>query len=155
VTPTISDGGFTVSKARQTTVISLAALRRLRFPLNGASTSDPAVDDAARTALAALALCAASLAQANGADLRSRCQLHPLTPTFWEVLDAPPAPTKTFSLTADAAIALFKEAVAAAQKAGLPWAENELVLSPSPELLALVRKSQQLAATATADVAEA
>ena len=32
VTPSITEGGFTISKARQTTTLSLAALRRLRFP---------------------------------------------------------------------------------------------------------------------------
>lgn len=149
IPPQISDGGFTVSKARQTTVVSLAALRRLRFPLNGASTSETDVDKAARTALAALALCAASLAQANGTDLRSRCQLHPLTPASWEILDVPPAPTKTFTLPADAAVALFNNAVDAARKAGLPWADQELVLTPSANLLALLLKSQQLAATST------
>jgi len=52
VTPSITDGGVTLASAVQTTVISLPALRRLRFPLNGKHT--PAVDDAARTVLAAL-----------------------------------------------------------------------------------------------------
>ena len=41
VTPTIADGGFTISKAVQTTVLSLPALRRLRFPLSG-TDPDPA-----------------------------------------------------------------------------------------------------------------
>ena len=54
VTPTISDGGFTMSSAKQTTTLSLAVLRRLHFPLNGAVASDPAANLAARTALAAL-----------------------------------------------------------------------------------------------------
>ena len=43
VTPTITDGGFTIGKAVQTTVLSLPALRRLHFPLNGARP-DPRVD---------------------------------------------------------------------------------------------------------------
>ena len=49
ITPSISDGGFTISKARQTTTLSLAVLRRLRFPLDGAADSDRNVDLAART----------------------------------------------------------------------------------------------------------
>ena len=51
IPPTITEGGFTISKARQTTTLSLAVLRRLRFPLSGAADSDRAADLAARTAL--------------------------------------------------------------------------------------------------------
>ena len=65
VTPTIADrGGVTISKAVQTTVLSLPGLRRLRFPLNGKSS--PKTDDAARTALAALGLCRGTGPRARG-----------------------------------------------------------------------------------------
>ena len=74
VTPAISEGGFTISKARQTTTVSLAVLRRLRFPLDGAAESDREVDLAARTTLAALGLAAGTLAR-DDVDLRSRCHL--------------------------------------------------------------------------------
>ena len=33
-----------------------------------------------------------------------------------------------------------------AKKAGLSWMDKELVLTPSPQLVALVKKSQELAA---------
>jgi CRISPR-associated protein Csb1 len=146
VKPTIADGGFTVSKARQTTVLSLTALRRLRFPLQGASRSIPAVDDAARTALAALGLCAAALTREQGADLRSRCQLHATTPIIWELLDAPGEPPTRFELPASAALELYGDAVNAARTAGLPWRDDEVTLTPSDSLLELVKKSQLLAA---------
>ncbi|MDP2953352.1 MAG: type I-U CRISPR-associated RAMP protein Csb1/Cas7u, partial [Chloroflexota bacterium] len=90
VTPSITpDGGFTISKAIQTTVLSLAALRRLRFPLDGNGTSNSNVDLAARTALAAQALYAAALVREHGADLRSRCLLVPTGSIVWELLDRP------------------------------------------------------------------
>jgi len=145
VTPSLADGGFTISKAVQTTVISLAALRRLRFPLDGAAASDSAVDVAARTALAALGLAAATLAQADG-DLRSRCQLFPQHPPRWEVLDRPGERPAQFALDASGAIELLNAAIAAAKAAGLPW-EGEIALTPAPELVELVRRSQELAAT--------
>ncbi|MYE54393.1 MAG: type I-U CRISPR-associated protein Cas7, partial [Chloroflexi bacterium] len=47
ILPDIADGGATISKARQTTVLSLAVLRRLRFPLNGSSDSDRETDQLA------------------------------------------------------------------------------------------------------------
>lgn len=146
VTPTIANGGVTISKARQTTVLSLPALRRLRFPLSGQSRSEPATDDAARVALAALAVCAAELARERGYDLRSRCQLHPTSAPSWELLDVPGAAPQQFTCNGQLAVELYGEAVSNAKKAGLPWLDEELVLQPSPELAALVRKSQELAA---------
>ncbi len=146
VTPTIADGGVYVQRIVQTTVLSLAALRRLRFPVDG--KYDPDVENAARTALAALGLCAAALARLDG-DLRSRCQIVPKTPFVWELLDQPGQEPRRFSLPPDAAIELYKEAVEKAKQAGLPWMDEEVVLKPSPELVALVRKSQELAASVT------
>ncbi len=58
IPPTIADGGFTLAHAKQTTVLSLSTLRRLRFPLNGGPDFTPAADKAARTVLAALGLLA-------------------------------------------------------------------------------------------------
>jgi CRISPR-associated protein Csb1 len=144
VTPTIADGGFTIANALQTTVLSLPGLRRLRFPLNG--KTEPTVDIAARVALAALALCAAALAREQGCDLRSRCQLVPTQPNIWELLDQPGQTPQQFVLSASAAIDLLKAAVAQVKSAKLPWLEEELKLDPSPQLVALVKKSQELAA---------
>ena len=149
VTPTISDGGFVISKARQTTVLSLAALRRLRFPFNGAADSDFETDVAARTALAALGLAAGTLAR-NDADLRSRCQLFAETAPTWELLERPGEPPKAFDLDRDAALRLLADAIEEARKAGLPW-EGRIELIPSDDLVELVRRSQKLASASGAE----
>lgn len=141
-TPRIK-GGFTITKAIQTTVLSLIALRRLRFPLNGATGSDPSTDAAARTALAALGLCGAVLAREQGADLRSRCQLFPMQTSVWELLDAPGEPPKSYVLSGEDAVKLFNMAVAEAKAAHLPW-EDEILLTPSDDLVRLVARSQEL-----------
>lgn len=146
IPPSVADGGFTISKAMQTTVLSLAALRRLRFPLNGSVASNPEVDLAARVALAAIGLAGASLARAQGADLRSRCQLFPTGPFVWELLDDPAAAPKTFSLPPTDAVNLAKTAIQAAKAVGLPW-QGVVELNPSANLLELLRRSQALAAT--------
>ena len=143
VTPTIEDGGFVISKARQTTVLSLAALRRLRFPLDGVVGSDQATDVSARTALAALGLAAGTLAR-NDVDLRSRCLLFAEATPIWELLDRPAEPPAVFDLDADGALQLLKEAIEEAKGAGLPWA-GEIDLTPSADLVDLVRRSQELA----------
>lgn len=145
VTPGIVDGGFTISKGVQITVLSLSALRRQRFPLNGAPASDPKTDLLARTALAALGLAAATLARGDG-DLRSRCHLFPLQQPVWELLDRPGADPASYELTPESAITLLNEAVSEAKGAGLPW-EGEIELNPSEELLELVCRSQELAAS--------
>ena len=152
VTPTIANGGVTISKAVQTTVLSLPGLRRQRFPLKGKTT--PAADDAARTALAALGLCAAALLREQGGDLRSRCQLVPSAPFVWELLDKPGETPQQFTLTGEQAIDLYKSAVGAAREGGLPWMEKELVLRPSPQLVHLVRRSQELAGQMAAENGE-
>lgn len=143
-------GGFTVSKAVQTTVLSLAALRRLRFPLGGSAESVTTTDNTARTALAALGLAAATLARGDG-DLRSRCQLFPQHQAVWQLLDVPGETPPEFSLTPEQAVALLNAAIEQAISAKLPW-EAEIELTPSDELVELVRRSQELASASVAEV---
>lgn len=143
VPPSIKDGGFTISNARQTTTLSLAVLRRLRFPTNGSADSNPEVDRAARTALAALGLAAGTLARVD-TDLRSRCHLFAEKEPVWELLDRPGANPKEFELHPDDAFLLLNQTIREAQEAGLPW-EGEIELKPSSELVKLVRMSQELA----------
>ena len=142
-------GGFTISKATQTTVLSLSALRRLRFPLDGAADADHETDVVARTALAALGLAAGTLAR-NDADLRSRCQLFAETAPTWELLERPGEPPKAFDLDGDAALRLLANAIEKAGKVGLPW-EGRIELIPSDDLVELVRRSQELASASGAE----
>lgn len=160
VTPSVSEvdretglpkaGGVTVTSAEQMVVLSLPALRRLQFPLNGGKPN-PQVNEAGRTVLAALGLCAAALAAEKGFDLRSRCLLWPTEPLAWEVLDKPGTEPTQVSLDGKAAINLLNEAVDAANGVGLEWRKDPLVLKPSPQLVALVKRSQELAAGQDAD----
>lgn len=151
VTPTIAEGSFTITHALQTTLISLPTLRRLRFPLADQDASQQAAANvAARTVLAAIGLAGATLAREQGTDLRSRCQLFPTGPFVWELLDQPGAEPAQFSLTGTEARVLLKSAIAAATDAGLPW-EGIIDLTPSPDLIELVRRSQHLAAQTTGE----
>jgi CRISPR-associated protein Csb1 len=150
VTPSLKDdhgqphhGGVTMAYALQTVVISLPALRRLRFPIDCRDQS--ATDPAARTVLAALGLCGAVLSIERGCDLRSRCLLVPEPgQAGWEIVGADGMP-EPFALDGKAACSLLKEAVAAAVAAGLPWRTEPLVLKPSAGLVDLVKKSRDLA----------
>ena len=144
-------GGATLDYAEQTVVLSLPALRKLRFPVEGKTT--PERDTAARTVLAALALTAAALAAESGFDLRSRCLLWPTDVMKWELLEAPGKTPNQFSVTAKDAIKLLEEAVAAAEKLGLVWQKEPVKLTPSPNLVALLKRSQDIAAKTPADAA--
>ena len=140
-----ANGGIRCRFAEQTTVVSFGALRKLRFPRAG--KADPSRDNAAQTVLAAIGLCAGVLASERGTSLRSRCALRPIAPRVWELLDRPgkvPKPI-TYSISGEAAIKLLNEAIDAAKdaKLGLAWKEDKLQLKPSPELVELIRTSQE------------
>jgi CRISPR-associated protein Csb1 len=149
IPPDVSDGSATIAHAEHTAVLSLPQLRRLRFPLNGALDKDPKrqaeIDNAARTVLAALSLVGLTLSLERGCDLRSRCLLFPEGPLNFELLETPGNP-RPIALDSAGAIAIYNEAVGAAQQLGLPWETTPITLTPSPELIALVKKSQELAA---------
>ncbi|WP_395746077.1 type I-U CRISPR-associated RAMP protein Csb1/Cas7u [Prosthecobacter sp.] len=146
ITPDITEGGATIDYAEQTIVLSLPALRRLRFPVNGKATLER--DNAARTVLVALALTAAALAAESGFDLRSRCLLWPTGPLMWELLAVPGQTPEKYTLTSEVAISLLNDAVAAAEKEGLKWHSDPITLKPAPNLVALLKRSQEISATA-------
>jgi CRISPR-associated protein Csb1 len=142
-------GGATLDYAEQTVVLSLPALRKLRFPVDGKTT--PERDAAARTVLAALALTAATLAAESGFDLRSRCLLWPTDVMKWGLLETPGAVPTEFNIMAKDAINLLREAVTEAEKLGLVWQKEPVKLTPSPNLVALLKRSQDIAAKTPAD----
>ncbi len=141
--------GVRCGYAEQTTVVSLGALRRLRFPVE--RKDDKAVDNAGRTVLAAIGLCAGVLAAEAGTSLRSRCSLWPEADREWALLDKPGVDPRTFRVSGEQATALLNEAVKAAKGAGLDWMEKKLTLTPSDELVKLVKQSQELAAKEKGD----
>jgi CRISPR-associated protein Csb1 len=137
--------GVTIAYAQQTTTLSLIGLRRLGFPLKGDLRVE--ANRAARTVLAALGLCAATLASESGMDLRSRCLLWPDEPMSWELLDRPGKSLPSYSLSGSEALNLVRDAVAVARAFGFDWSAEPIVLTPKPDLVRLVRESQLQATT--------
>ncbi|MBI2566092.1 MAG: type I-U CRISPR-associated protein Cas7 [Candidatus Schekmanbacteria bacterium] len=128
----------------QTGVRTQSRIDPLQIPLD--KTAEEHRDIAAQTTLAALALCGAMLAQADGFDLRSRCLLVPSSAPRWELIGAAADSVTPFSLSSAEAIALLEQSVAAATAQGLRWARTPLTLQPIPDLVELVRKTRELAA---------
>lgn len=158
VTPTIDEraGGVTIDYATHSSVLSLVALRRLRFREDSEGRPLPAEtgrqsEDAARIVLGALGLAAITYGQDAGYDLRSRCLLVPEEPRTFEVVAADGGEPQRLTLTAQGAAKLLEQAVAAAEKVGMGWpkglAEPVLTLRPSPRLVDLIQRSRALTST--------
>ena len=134
----LNHGGVTLAYAEQQTVLSLAAIRRLRFPLNGGS--NPEADAAARTLMAALGLTAICLMDDDGHDLRSRCLLDGKPGDFQFVGRGEKV---SFGLDSESAILLLNEAIKQATSQGLPWRDTPISLEPSKDLARLVVESRR------------
>lgn len=134
-------GGVTVDHALQTTVLSLTALRRLKFPKGGELSVDR--DRAARTVLAALALVAITALRERGYWLRSRCGLVAENAQDLEIVHAD-GKISEFACDSKRAVDEYRQAVAVAKQRGLPWTVDPVLLSPQPKLVDLIKKSREI-----------
>jgi len=157
----VTAGGVTFDYALQTTVLSLPALRRLRFSRRTdgeafAADVRPNAERAARTALAALALAAVAEARERGYDLRSRSFLVPeaASPLTLELVPAVGGEPTVRSLTTEGAAAILAESAAACAELGLAWERSPLDLAPSPKLAELIRESRRRAAAGEVEASE-
>jgi CRISPR-associated protein Csb1 len=134
-------GGVTMKYALQTTVLSLSALRRLRF--SGNESQSPERDTAARTALAALGLVAITAQRERDYFLRSRCELRAVeSPQFEFVVQGRKTEEKDrFTLTFDEAKALLKQALEASNAPKWKADSDMPQLKPKANLAELIRLS--------------
>ena len=146
VTPGIDaqSGGVTISRAIQTTVISLAALRRLRF-----AGHDRAAQVSARTAVAALGVAAIAYQHEMDFDLRSRCLLIPEHEPQIELVGRDGSPAERVDVSRESAATILADAAQAAEEASIGWETDEIKLVPAPKLLELLRRSREVSAQET------
>jgi CRISPR-associated protein Csb1 len=138
-------GGVTISEAVQTTVLSFPQLRRLHFPDPATGHASAERDVAARTVLAALALYAVTLQQAEGYFLRSRCHLVPKQSAVYQLVGVTASEVEEVPVTTDLARDALKLAVGRAREAGLTWQAGVITLTPTKKLIELVRRSDEKA----------
>jgi len=143
IAPSIDDqaGGVTISEAVQTAVLSLAALRKLRF---AGHSRDAQV--AARTAVAALGVASIAYGYEADFDLRSRCLLVPTHAPTLEMIGRNGGSPEVFHIDRAAAAQLVAAASSRAAEAGIGWAQHEIVLKPAPKLVELLRRSRAASA---------
>ena len=137
IAPSVQPLGITCDHAEHSFVLSFAALRRLRF-------GGPQRDLAGRSMLAALGLLALAEQDARGYALRSRCSLVCDGRAPLELVH-PDGTTEVVDMERAAARALYHQAFQAAQGAGFAMSLGPLRLMPQEKLVAIVRKSQELA----------
>ena len=134
-------GGVTISQAVQTTVISLAALRRLRF-----AGHDRTAETAARTAVAALGVASIAYQHEADYDLRSRCLLIPDHPPRIELVGRDGSPAEMVEIDKPVAKTLLDQAAAYAAEQGIGWETEEIGLTPAPKLIELIKRSRAVSA---------
>jgi CRISPR-associated protein Csb1 len=137
IAPTVQPLGITCDYAEHVAVISFAGLRRLGF-----GSGDR--DQAGRALLAALGLVALTEQDARGYALRSRCDLVCDGRAPLELVHADGS-LEAAEVDREAAHRLYAEACAAARDAGFMFARDPIRLVPQDKLVAIVKKSQQLA----------
>ena len=143
IVPSIDDqaGGVTISSALQTTVISFAALRRLRC--KGHSRE---AETAVHTAVAALGVAAIAYQHEMDCDLRSRCLLLPTHPPRLELLHRDGSPAEVVEVDRAVSVRILEGAAMQARAVGIGWETDELRLVPAPKLLELIRRSRKQSA---------
>ncbi len=137
----VINGGVTISSARQTSVLSLAALRRLKFADAGSEATL-----AARTAVAALGIAAVAYSYEMDFDLRSRCLLIPEHAPSVELVRRDGSKPVIVELGRESSAALVDRASAEAAAAGIAWEAGETRLVPAPKLVELLRRSREVSA---------
>lgn len=142
IAPSVKMLGVSVDHVRHTFVLSMAALRRLRFGQDGSAEAEVL----ARAALAAVGLAAAAAQDRAGYFLRSRCDLVPDqgSSDVFELVHANGS-TEPFALGFKDACELVKAAAAEAQAKGITWRDSDLTLVPQAKLVQMVEQSRQKA----------
>lgn len=132
-------GGVTIDYALQTSVISLPALRRLRFPVNGKESAS--INEAARVLLTSLSLFSLVSMENEGYDLRSGCLLVPENKQELEII-ANDGSVTGVNIDVPTSAAILKTAIEEAKKAGVPWNEEVITLEPEEKLISIVKASR-------------
>ena len=122
-------------------MISLAALRRLRF-----AGHDRRTQTAARTAIAALGVAAIAYQHDMDYDLRSRCLLIPEHSPRIELIGRDGSAPEVVTVDPSRAAGILQAAAGLAEETGIGWESGEIRLVPAPKLVELIKRSRKVSA---------
>lgn len=146
IAPSVTPLGITCDYLEHSFVLSLSALRRLRF--GGGER-----DQAGRVLLAALGLLALVEQDSRGYALRSRCDLVCDGRASLQLVHADGS-SEEIDLDRQAARSLYESAFEAAKNAGFALSAEPLRLTPQEKLVTIVRRSQERALAGTGGEAD-
>ncbi len=139
--PAFGERGASIRYAQQNSLVSLAAVRRLRFEATDGRL-DSERDRAGQAAVVALGLYGLFAQMESGYFLRSGCDLLPVADPSLEVVGRSLAEVERFELSADLAKALLTAALMEAEEYGLAWRKEVLSLTADERLQRLVELSR-------------
>ncbi len=140
--PSLSEHGSVITEAVQTSVVSCAAVRRLRFELENESYEDPR-DHAGQTTVVALGLFGLLSQMDSGYYLRSGCDLIPVVEPELEIIGRTLNDIKTYAIDGTKALFALEEALDAGKAQGLKWRTDPVTAEADERLVTLVQRSRQ------------
>lgn len=139
--PNFSPKGAVITEAVQTSVVSCAAVRRLRFETEDGSYSE-ARDHAGQASTVSLGLYGLISQMDKGYFLRSRCDLIPVNKIQMEVIGRTLEEIETYELRAGDMLEALNDSLKEAQKHGLKWREEPLIVKGGERLIKMVERSR-------------
>jgi len=136
------ENGAVINEAVQTSVLSCAAARRVRFEKDDGQY-DNARDQAGQAAILALGLYGLIRQMDSGYYLRSGWDLFPLHEPRLEVIGRTLEDIKVHPLTATDAKEALEQALDEAEKQGLKWRTKQVFAEADERLITLVERSRK------------
>ncbi len=140
--PSLSNQGAVITEAVQTSVVSCAAVRRLRFEREDGSYEKQR-DRAGQTSVVALALFGLIAQIESGYNLRSGCDLFPVHEPKLEIIGRTLEEIKTHTITATEALEALKQALGIAEEQDLKWRKEAIKAEAEDRLITLVERSRK------------
>lgn len=142
--PAYGERGAVITEARMTSLVSMTAMRRLRFP-DQQNKYSTARDSAGRAATAALGVFALASQIRSGFCFRSGCDLVPLANPIFEIVGTSLTDIQSPSIDYASALAVLQEALAEAKTQGLEWRSSVIRATADERLITLVENSRRVA----------
>lgn len=140
--PNYGQRGAVITEALQTSLISLAAVRRLRFEQTDGTLND-SLDHEGRTATVALGLYGLLAQMEAGYNLRSGCDLLPVEDPSLEVIGRSLQETVRYPISAPAAKGVLDRALEQAHSQGLHWRDHAITAVADERLVTLIERSRR------------
>lgn len=139
--PNFGERGAVITEAIQTSLVSCAAVRRLRFEREDGSC-DETRDHAGQTATVALGLYGLLAQMEAGYNLRSGCDLLPLEEPQLEVIGRSLQDVARHPVTVATAREALQQALADAASRGLAWRDEPVTAIADERLVTLIERSR-------------